>query len=260
MGFFRWPEEMKRYCPTLGEVGAVFFAYLLVQLFVAAALVQLVYGLMGVPSSQVFADPQARLWVLIAGGFLGLAFVLPFSWRSTPSSSQIWVWGPQSKGESPRNFGLGVLSWLIVFPLVVLVNHGLESLIGLLTGNPPLEQVAVGMIKKTNASTLQVVLVAFSVAVLIPIVEEILFRGFFQSYLRRKLGVVWAVVLTALFFSLFHFSIDQSWSNVVILSSLFILGLFLGYLYERQRSLWAPIGLHMAFNAISLSYIFLDKG
>ena len=40
----------------------------------------------------------------------------------------------------------------------------------------------------------------------------------------------------------------------------FILALFLGYLYERQGSLIAPIALHASFNAISVMNIYFLGG
>lgn len=258
-GFFRSPDEVSRFAPSLWDVGAVFFTYLLVQLFVASALVQVVFMLKGVPAKAVFVDAGAALWVLIAGGFLGLLFVLPFTRRSEAQSPQIWHWGSQQQGASLRNFGFGAMTWLIAFPLVAILNHGLESLIRWVTEQSPHEQVAVRIIKNSGATSLQVILVLVSVAVLIPVIEEILFRGFLQSYFRRHLGAQSAIVCSAICFSLFHFSVSQSWSNVVIVVSLFILGLFLGYIYERQRSLWAPIGLHVTFNAVSLSYILTSS-
>lgn len=254
-GFFRQPEEIGRLVPSLGEVGLVFFTYLFVQLLVASSLVQVLYELAGVPAKEAFTQPGAILWVLVAGGFLGLSFVLPFTYRTQTQSPQIWQWGPQTKWASLRNFGLGALTWSIAFPLVAIINYGSESLISWFTSQGPHEQVAVRIIKDHHGSSLQIILVLSSVAVLIPIVEEILFRGFLQSYLRRRFGVWSSIAISSLCFSLFHFSWSQSWSNVTILLSLSVLGLFLGYLYERQRSLWAPIGLHMTFNIISLAYI-----
>ncbi len=256
-GFFRQPEEIGRLAPSLGEVGSVFFTYLFVQLLVASALVQVLYELAGVPAKETFTQPGALLWVLVAGGFLGLSFVLPFTRRPQAYSPQIWQWGPQTRWAPLRHFSLGVVTWLVAFPFVAIINFGAETWITWLTNQGPQEQVAVRMVKNQGASLLQMILVLSSVAVLIPIVEEILFRGFFQGYLRRYLGVWSSIALSSLCFSMFHFSWSQSWSNVVILLSLSILGLFLGYLYERQRSLWAPIGLHVAFNTISLTYIFL---
>jgi len=236
------------------DVGACFFVYLLVQTMVASALVQVVFHFKGVSIPEVFAHPSASLWIMIAGSILGLFFVTPFSWRSGFYSPEIWSWGSQHWSASVHHLGVGVFTWVIAFPLVALVNQGMGWLIIWITGQNPQDQTVVRLVK-TSETPLQWWLVILSVTTLIPIIEEILFRGFLQSYFRRRLGVWCSIGLSSLCFSLFHYSASQSWGNSVILSSLFILGLFLGYLYERQRSLWAPIGLHMTFNAISLVYI-----
>ncbi len=251
--FLHQPDQANRRGPALISVAAAFFTYLLVQLLVATALMEGVFDLKELSGKELSLHPAAALWVMIAGGFFGLFFVLPQTWKSP--SSQLWSWGPQPKHTHLRNFGLGLVAWLAAFPLVALANHHSESLISWATGQPPHQQLAVRLIKDSTGSTLQMALVLFSVAVLIPIVEEILFRGFLQSYFRKRMNSACSVLLSALCFALFHFSSSQAWSNVVILSSLFVLGLFLGWLYERQRSLWAPIGLHVAFNALSLARI-----
>ncbi|MBI3211827.1 MAG: CPBP family intramembrane metalloprotease [Simkania negevensis] len=48
--------------------------------------------------------------------------------------------------------------------------------------------------------------------------------------------------------TLFHLSSSQGVGNI----SLFIFALYLGFLYEKQCSLFASIALHMTFNSISV--------
>ncbi|GAF76601.1 unnamed protein product, partial [marine sediment metagenome] len=68
-----------------------------------------------------------------------------------------------------------------------------------------------------------------------------------------------AILLSSFFFAAFHFSILQKWSNVTILVTLFVLSIFLGLLYERQKSLLSPIVLHSTFNFFSvLNLLFLE--
>ena len=42
--------------------------------------------------------------------------------------------------------------------------------------------------------------------------------------------------------------------------SLLVLGIALAYVYDRTRSLAAPIALHMAFNGITLLSVFAFRG
>lgn len=251
--YFQRPTYFASLKPSGRDVLTVFVVYLFVQIFVATSLVQVVYALKGQTDPHLFSQPPALAWVLIAAAILGAVFVLPFSWRAGELAPQIWSWGPQPRFAVARHLSIGILTWVIAFPLVALINQGLEAVTTSFTDQLPKEQVAVTVVR--GATTGQMVLVLIAVAILIPMIEEILFRGFLQSYLKKYMRPLLAVILSATLFSLVHFSRSQSWNNVEIVTALFVLGLFLGYLYERQRSLWAPIGLHIGFNTISLIYI-----
>jgi uncharacterized protein len=85
-----------------------------------------------------------------------------------------------------------------------------------------------------------VVTLAF-VCVLGPVIEEMLFRGvILRSFLRQypRWGAIWG---SAVLFGLFHLNIYQFATGLV-------LGVVLGWLYERSRSLWPCIILHAAYN------------
>jgi membrane protease YdiL (CAAX protease family) len=94
-------------------------------------------------------------------------------------------------------------------------------------------------------------------AVLAPIYEEALFRGFALTAWRLTVGARAAIVRSSLLFVVAHvlFVGGDSFREAV---SLAIVGgvvrvpvaFVLGWLYVRTGSLWAPIGLHAAFNAI----------
>ena len=91
----------------------------------------------------------------------------------------------------------------------------------------------------------------FTILIAAPIIEEFLFRGCLMTYLKRYMPPKGAITLSALCFSLFHFAPSQGFGNISLVASLFVLALFLGFIYERQASLFASIGLHMTFNAVS---------
>lgn len=83
-----------------------------------------------------------------------------------------------------------------------------------------------------------------STVVLAPVAEELFFRGLIQSMLRRYGFGPWPAVLVASgVFAASHASQPQD------LPALFVLGLALGYNYERTGRLVAPILLHALFNA-----------
>jgi membrane protease YdiL (CAAX protease family) len=89
-----------------------------------------------------------------------------------------------------------------------------------------------------------------SVMIVVPISEELFFRGMIQSVLLR-LGArrAMAILLAGGVFGLAHFEQKQA----VIPLALF--GIVLGYLYERSRSLFVPILTHALFNGITLARV-----
>lgn len=84
-----------------------------------------------------------------------------------------------------------------------------------------------------------------------PVFEEILFRGFLQTGIRQCTRFAWiAIGTSSLIFALIH----APWQAPPI----FVLSLFLGWVYEKTRCLWAPIGMHATFNASVILVNFLS--
>ena len=92
------------------------------------------------------------------------------------------------------------------------------------------------------------------------ILEEFLFRGVLQNFLKKYFKRDVSIIITSLVFAFFHYSPSQKLSNISIIGSLFVLACFLSFLYERQKSLFAPIFLHATFNAISIINLIFIKG
>lgn len=78
-------------------------------------------------------------------------------------------------------------------------------------------------------------------ALLVPLSEELLFRGIALAHFRRSLPVALAVLLQALLFGLFH-------GNFVQTSYALIPGLVFAWAYIRSRNFLVPILMHSCFN------------
>lgn len=160
-----------------------------------------------------------------------------------------------------HDFGTAFTAWVISFPLIVFVNQGLDWIVTNIfhVAHAP-DQLAVQFLKMTLGYPILFILALISIVVLAPLVEEILFRGFLQSFIRQHLGRKQAIFITSLLFSLFHYSPEQKMSNITIVGSLFAFSLFLGFIYEKRGSLFAPIFLHSLFNTINVvNLYFLGK-
>ena len=103
-------------------------------------------------------------------------------------------------------------------------------------------------------------MVLFTIILLAPLIEEILFRGFLQTFIRQHLGSRQAIGITSLLFALFHYAPEQGLGNIPIVGSLLVLALFLGFVYEKRGSLLAPITLHACFNSISVLNLYFLGG
>ena len=94
-------------------------------------------------------------------------------------------------------------------------------------------------------------------AVVAPIGEELLFRGFATTAWAKDLGARRAIVQGALFFAVVHvltISATSAGEGIGIAIIAFVsripVALVLGWLFLRRGSIWAPIGLHAAFNGL----------
>ena len=89
--------------------------------------------------------------------------------------------------------------------------------------------------------------------ILVGIFEEIVFRGFYLKFFKSKLSFVWSNFITAFIFGSLHIGqiIEQ---GMIQFFMLFIIGLFLGYAYERTKSLWTPIIIHITYNILILLF------
>ena len=94
-------------------------------------------------------------------------------------------------------------------------------------------------------------------AIVAPVAEELLFRGFALTAWRRTYGARGAIARSSIVFVLAHvlFVGGETFRDAASLA--FVGGVAripvavaLGWLYVRTGSLWAPIGLHAAYNAI----------
>lgn len=83
----------------------------------------------------------------------------------------------------------------------------------------------------------------FTLCFIVPVTEEMTFRGAAFGQLRKGFGPWTSVVLSALFFGLFH-------GLTVHIGYAFVCGLIIASCYYLTDSLFAPVLLHMVFNII----------
>lgn len=91
--------------------------------------------------------------------------------------------------------------------------------------------------------------VVLTTVVMAPLLEEVLFRGLLQDATVNRYGAVRGILIASAVFGVVHLIPMQ-------VISAFVMGLVLGYVYYRTRSLLPPVLLHAANNLIA--YLTMD--
>ncbi len=100
-------------------------------------------------------------------------------------------------------------------------------------------QVAEGL--NTGGALIQMV----AVAIVGPIIEELVFRGLVYQRLKELGNKQMAAFVSAFLFGVFH-------GNIIQGIYAFVLGLFLAVIYERTNTILAPMAFHIFANGSSL--------
>ncbi|HEV7372899.1 CPBP family intramembrane glutamic endopeptidase [Arenibaculum sp.] len=171
------------------------------------------------------------------------ALVLGVVWLAAilPSGTRWHQLGLRRAGRGwvRRGFAVGAVS----VPVVWLVNGLVQAVAGGDFRNPQLDLVA------PDGPDPGILLGQLAVmAVLVPTVEETVFRGLLYGWLRRLSGVVPAAALSALLFSLVH-------GIPLLVPAIFVQGVILALVYERAGSLVPCIIVHGTLNAVNLAVL-----
>ena len=90
-----------------------------------------------------------------------------------------------------------------------------------------------------------VFLVILGPAILIPAVEELLFRSLLYRSIKKSLSPFISAIISAVLFGFAHMEPDT-------IPQLIIIGLILAYVYEKSGSIYVPIALHATNNFITV--------
>lgn len=163
--------------------------------------------------------------------------------------------------------GLGAIA--IAWPLVFL-GSGISVMVEKAVFHHNAPQNSLLKAAQHHPSPVVLALMVLSLCVLAPISEELFFRGLLQSYLSQLLANLRRYFVApqtpapmsppaaiepadrwgAIFMSSAVFAFAHGEPSAFV--ALFLLGVALGYVYERTGNLWTDITMHSAFNGVSL--------
>jgi len=84
-----------------------------------------------------------------------------------------------------------------------------------------------------------------TVTIVAPLFEEVVIRGIIFNDFKKAVPIWVAIIIQALVFGLMHMNLIQG-------SYAFVLGIVLGIIYLKYKSIWAPIILHFTFNVLGI--------
>jgi membrane protease YdiL (CAAX protease family) len=213
----------------------------------------LIAGLATIPLIR-FMEPDTDLTNIVLSVVAALAILgVLVAWLSMYHKGWVRIIGLPAKGEWGRQAGAGLVSGLVLFPVITIVVGGIVSLIlRAITGNEvqPPEQVGEHLSAIGTAIT---VVYAFVIA---PVGEELFFRGVLFRAIRDRHGFWAGAVGSAFAFGLIHFIPGNAADAALLMIAMFFTGLGLCYIYERRGTLVASIAAHVTFNVIGIVLIF----
>lgn len=139
-----------------------------------------------------------------------------------------------------------------LFFLGILLNQAASWFLYLLQSIPALENIFQSYLQSMDAMTMrsdprQMILL---MGIVVPVYEEVLFRGLVFSEFAKMAPVKTALVAQALIFGVWHGTLIQG-------IYAFLLGIVLGRLYLKHRSVWASAAVHCGFNMASYLLLWL---
>ena len=131
------------------------------------------------------------------------------------------------------------MTWFAAIPVVAIAVFISTKLGSQGSDNPIL---AVVMAAAKEANLLGIVLFIVALGVLPALCEEILFRGFLYTALRRRLGVFFSIVISAAIFSAIHLDMGGA-------LQLFALGFMFAFIVEKTKSIFPSMVAHCFWNS-----------
>ncbi len=137
---------------------------------------------------------------------------------------------------------LGVIIIMFIAVLAVLIKKSPQEAIEAYSKGLDSERAQV----VAHIGVLKIIMLVF----MAPVIEEVFFRGCLYTALRKNHSVFFSIIVSSLFFAFMH----GYFFNFIYISFMGIMG---AWIYEKKRSLTAPIFFHFLWNTMVLLLTFL---
>jgi len=194
---------------------------------------------------------------LVTPGTLGASLAL-YAVSFACFAGSAYFLGVRRPGLSLEAFGLRLPPgrWLLLagalavafMPLRLAAALAAELLAG---GNLSGLDPRLALVAPQGALGLNFLAALLGAGVLVPIGEELYFRGLLHGWLRARFGAGVGVLASSVLFGLGHAD------NAGVMASSFLLGLLCAIVLERNRSLWLTIAIHAANNSLAVVLVYV---
>lgn len=209
-----------------GLIFFVFFTLVVGSVQMATSGKETVLAASGLVSSIIFQFVSAGIVIGMIVRRINPISWLGLRWRKWPL---VFIIAPST-----------VIGMLIIFSGLEAYGYmkWIESL-----GCEPVQETVKLLQDSTDPKLLG--LMIFAAVIAAPLCEEIVFRGYLYTLGKRFAGPWIGAFCSSIIFAAAHGSVSA-------LLPLFIFGLVQVFVYEKTRSLWAPIAVHFCFNGATV--------
>ena len=245
------PKKLSsRFGPIVYAITTIALA-LIAQIFASVVLLGLLY-LLGYSKDEISKQVTSlQLWQFV---FVAIAdsVIIFFVWRFLKVKQQNF----KDIGfvrPTKNDFVKAIVAYVVYMIILVVAT----ALVKVLVPSVDLEQSQqLGF--EANKGLLNLIFAGISLVILPPLTEELLYRGYLFTGLRKTLKFLPAAVVTSLIFAMPHLQFNSGapllWAAAI---DTFILSLILVYLRENTKSLAAPIIVHAIKNGLAFSILFI---
>ncbi len=149
-----------------------------------------------------------------------------------------------------KNVFYGIVGYLAILPTLVAILIITVIVTNLIKYVPEKQPVVELFLKEKDVAFLA--FTSLFAAIVGPMIEELFFRGFMYSALKKYIGIFWSMLFTACVFAALH-------TNVIGFLPILVIGILLAYLYEKTGTLVSSITVHIIHNLSMVLFVFLIK-
>lgn len=147
---------------------------------------------------------------------------------------------------NPQWFGAAIFLSLALLPLRGIIGLLAQTLGGDLNSL----QERMSLIAPESFTWFGFIATLLGAGILVPIAEELYFRGALFTWFRARFNFPVALLASSTLFALGH--IDA----LGVVASSFVLALANGWVFEKSKTLWAPILMHITTNSVAVLVIY----